>query len=496
MSNRWPSRNVTERVYISGTLVLDTPTHFGNGERDSLTDIPLLRDTLEPTRPLLTGASIAGALRNYLREFKGGYGVLEEQDGSALSERLFGYVYDVSNDEQRASYESRILIDDSLGTLPEGQGTEFRDGVSIDPKTRTAFVDRRGKGAKYDIELLPAGTTFPLHIEVLLNEEGVALLQGVAIALHGLQQGEIRLGMRKRRGYGQCHVAGWTVRRFPMDQAIGVLGWLDYEAPKTVGEEQDILTALDVGEVGDHEGEAFVVEARFHLDGSLLIRAAGEDANDPDMVHLHSRRGKRWQPVLSGTSLAGALRARALRIAHTMYHDRKHAESLVDSMFGRRIKGDRSAAERGTPTGSRLLVRESEVRGGVQDRVQDRVKIDRFTGGTFPGALFSQQAVWSTPRSEQAAQVEIHLELRKYPDSADFDAQVGLLLLLLKDLWTGDLPLGGESSMGRGRLQGDGATLKSGERTWTLSATEEGALLFAGSDPAELQRYVNALWGH
>jgi hypothetical protein len=34
------------------------------------------------------------------------------------------------------------------------------------------------------------------------------------------------------------------------------------------------------------------------------------------------------------------------------------------------------------------------------------------------------------------------------------DAEIGLLLLLLKDLWTGDLPLGGEISVGRGRLQG------------------------------------------
>jgi hypothetical protein len=36
---------------------------------------------------------------------------------------------------------------------------------------------------------------------------------------------------------------------------------------------------------------------------------------------------------------------------------------------------------------------------------------------------------------------------------------VGLVLLLLKDLWTGDLPLGGEISVGRGRLKGKQATL-------------------------------------
>jgi len=46
---------------------------------------------------------------------------------------------------------------------------------------------------------------------------------------------------------------------------------------------------------------------------------------------------------------------------------------------------------------------------------------------------------------------------------------VGLLLLLLKDLWTGDLPLGGESSVGRGRLKGKTASLVySGRGKWVI----------------------------
>jgi len=34
------------------------------------------------------------------------------------------------------------------------------------------------------------------------------------------------------------------------------------------------------------------------------------------------------------------------------------------------------------------------------------------------------------------------------------DAEVGLLLLILKDLWTEDLPIGGEKNVGRGLLKG------------------------------------------
>jgi len=46
----------------------------------------------------------------------------------------------------------------------------------------------------------------------------------------------------------------------------------------------------------------------------------------------------------------------------------------------------------------------------------------------------------------------------------------GLLLLLLRDLWTGDLPLGGESSVGRGRLKGRSATLAYDGKTWRFAA--------------------------
>ena len=51
------------------------------------------------------------------------------------------------------------------------------------------------------------------------------------------------------------------------------------------------------------------------------------------MVHLVSNRDGEVKPVLSGTSLAGAMRARALRIAKTVRSD-ADAEKLVDAVFG------------------------------------------------------------------------------------------------------------------------------------------------------------------
>jgi hypothetical protein len=91
--------------------------------------------------------------------------------------------------------------------------------------------------------------------------------------------------------------------------------------------------------------------------------------------------------------------------------------------------------------------------------VVTRVKIDRFTGGAFESALFTEQPAVGKPETR----VTLDLTLRN-----PANAEVGLLLLLLKDLWTGDLPIGGESGVGRGRLKGITATLKTPAGEWTF----------------------------
>ena len=94
---------LSKRIVITGTLVLDTPAHFGNGDAEGLTDMPLLYDPLDGS-PLLTGASIAGALRNYLREYDGESGAHKDRmHGVSLRvEQLFGHLDD-SNEQKKAS---------------------------------------------------------------------------------------------------------------------------------------------------------------------------------------------------------------------------------------------------------------------------------------------------------------------------------------------------------------------------------------------------------
>lgn len=464
MSAQWQnSRGLSERIVVTGTLVLETPTHLGNGDTNSPLDMPLILDPLEG-KALLTGTSIAGALRNYLREYS--------ERSSQLANKLFGYAPGGESGQDNESAQSPLIVDDALGKMPKPE-VELRDGVAIDPKTRTAEDQK-----KFDMELLAAGTEFPLSFELLmLKGKEVDLREAFVVALQGLEKGEIPIGKRKRRGFGRCRVSRWAVRCYDMTNPQGLLAWLENDQAARL-EGESIAALLNTSVSGQRQQSECRLNGTFVIDGSLLIRSGFGEPNAPDFVHLHSKRNGKEVPVLSGTSLAGALRARAQRIAMTLWKDEKAVKTFTDKLFGFRQE---KKEDKTTPTASRLWVDETTIEKPLE-LVQSRVKIDRFTGGSYSGALFSEQPVFG----QKDTRLQIQLKLVK-----PTEAEVGLLLLLLKDLWTGDLPVGGESSVGRGRLRGEETTLTYKDASWTFTQGK-GDVVHVEGDKARLQQFVQA----
>lgn len=477
---------VVARIVVEGDLVLETPAHFGGGASGDPLDLPLLVDPLDGRSPLLTGASLAGALRAYLcRE---GY-----DDGTAV-DLLFGTVKRRGgNADGEEGFPSRLIVDDSRGEAP---GREIRWGVSIDPRWRTAEA-----GKLFDMPFWQAGTRFPLRFELLLwdedetNEGRLRLL--LATALHALGSGEIALGARKTRGFGRARVKAWRVREYDLGTVDGLLAWIDRgDRPLAdVTPVEEVGVALNVGSLPPCRRAVLRLEAGFLLQGSLLIRSGGYAGEEsPDMVHLCSRHpdgGDRPVPVLPGTSLAGALRARALRIARTLEGGSGgedlaggRSRQMIDGLFGPEIRPDVR------PRASRVIVLETPVAGGRMDLVQSRVSIDRFTGGARAARLFDEQPLFSGEKAE----VKVALRV-----DGPQPHEVGLLLLLLKDLWTGDLPLGGEIGVGRGRLDGRRAELRWQEadgsvRQWLIEA--RGSELKIEGDIGTMEDCVQSLVRH
>lgn len=445
-------RPVAARWVVVGTLVAESALHLG-GEGDLAVDAPILRDPVSG-RPLLPGTSLAGGLRSHLADRLGGY--FGEEEPRAVAE-LFGGAR--GNDE---GLQSPLVVFDSLGTLPEGRLPEIRDGVAIEAATGTAEAHK-----KFDLELLPTGTRFDVRFELLVpGEEGAdeaRLLAHLRAVLSGLEAGEIPVGARATRGLGRCRAAGWRAGRFDLRKAEGWRQWLASDPLEPLGaggeaEEGAPAAAVELQQaLRDAWPEVDPLPAvedrrrwfRATLDlawprGGLLVRSPGSGPDDADVTHLHSAGA----PVLPGTSLAGALRSRAGRIARVVQGEQGAA--LVERLFGPRHEGTTDSGVQ--PASSRLTVGESHLAGGVLLQ-GTRIRVDRFTGGVVDGALFDEE-----PLFRAGTRLELIL---KNPTAEE----TGLLLLLLKDLLTGDLPVGGTASVGRGVVEG------TAELEWSGGAT-------------------------
>jgi hypothetical protein len=134
------------------------------------------------------------------------------------------------------------------------------------------------------------------------------------------------------------------------------------------------------------------------------------------------------------------MRAQAHRIEKLVRNGKGDAKSWTAELFGHRFEGRRPPPGI-EPRASRLRVGEAAL-DASQPQQRTRVAIDRFTQGTVATALFEEQ-------TESGGCASVRLELRD-PRTGE----LGLVLLVLKDLLDGTLPVGGTSSVGRGVLTG------------------------------------------
>ncbi len=471
------ARMARSRLVVEGRLVLRAPARFGGVYSDTPTDAPLLRGA--DGLPYLPGSSLKGLLRSLAR--------------SASDDVLFGDAWGTAATGAPGGRQARLVIDDARVVTSDGVvPTEMRDGVAIEPALGIA-ADRK----KYDGEWLPAGTAFELRLELLLAGDSLddRRCDGLLELLSMLEQGRMRVGARTSRGFGATEIviqpaaptgttSRWNVTQFDCRSADGLFAWLgegveglasEWPQPTSVQFADATRLAADLSRPAPAPVVEldFVVALDLAVDGSLLIRGPGDApggaTKESDAAHLGRRTfAGREEPVVAGTSLAGVLRHRCLRIARTRLPPRRvsEADALIAEMFGAVV--ERRTGARGGTRASRVRVPELVVQGGRRLR-HTRVRIDPWTGGAAESLLFTEDALFG-------GRVQGELRVRPRLPGADADLEPverALLLLALRDLATGDLWVGGEAAAGRGRFKPGGqkasfAVVKNGSATMTL----------------------------
>lgn len=352
--------------------------------------------------------------------------------------------------------------------------TEIRDGIRLDSAKGTV-----AKGAKFDYELLSPGAKFNLviifRIEPVKQDNETAKSNynhayTIASDIARIIEKGFELGSKSTVGYGK--MKGET-NLYLLDFGIAEQfnNWIKNDLFKNpVNKISNSFLLFDK--------VSFEINATFKIKNSLIIRSYSKDPKAPDSTHLKSG-GKN---ILSGSSIKGALSGRAERILNTIQDDMDKTKIILAGLFGDIEKEDDNITVKpdGYTVASRVFVDEIPIEN-VNEEIQTRIQIDRFTGGTVDGALIEEVPLFPKKGEKQIKNFRIRV---KDPQPID----KGLMLLLLKDLWTEDLPIGGEKSIGRGVLTGVDATITDGQETYHLIEDFN-----VPAKVEKLQKYVTAL---
>jgi CRISPR/Cas system CSM-associated protein Csm3 (group 7 of RAMP superfamily) len=389
-------------------------------------------------------------------------------------------------------------------------------------------IDRRSGtsagGILFGRAVLPRGVFVRLELDV---ETTVARLETdrafVAALLLALAAGQVRLGGGKTRGLGHVLLAASPaaeVREQRFDSFEGVLASFGDGRPLQNALQNPRNADADLAAAGLPDRREIVeVEVAFRALAPVMVRADG-DGLAVDALPLTSGRGRGLRaPVLPGSSLKGALRSRAELIARTLMDEDAAAAGpdagsvaqarafrasldqveVVKALFGaaapprRRDEPDDpwgvgavavddcyaaettfTAAEwaqardgvpvDGDPADGDHAQHPAAVRTALAGKglaKADHVAIDRWTGGAAEGRLYSVLEPYGVEWEPIRLRVDAG-RLRQLRDPA-----LALLLLVLRDLAAGRVPIGYATNRGMGDIAVAGMAVRGlGGRDW------------------------------
>jgi CRISPR/Cas system CMR subunit Cmr4 (Cas7 group RAMP superfamily) len=461
------ARPLTARWTITARLTIKSAAQIGSHEAE-VSGQTFERDH-RTGRPILRGTTMAGALRSALNDNRSGY---RRKDDSPDARRLFGYL----SENDKIGSQSAVIVYDAVAAKAGAQTAQagtavaaIRDGVALDP--RNGLVDPE-RGMKYDREVSLPGVEFPLRFDLLVPDDAMEpfLVRGLVDALNALADGEISFGARKSRGLGACIADDFRAVRYDLTDpevwwrlAQSNEDWhpdrkteeKGHECPQNAIDEEWGRAKRNVASLPEpkkSKTRSLRLTLNLTIPHTLLIRSPGQTGDSADDTHLTEN----GVPLLSGTSLAGALRSHTLRILNALSDTppssdaefaSKAALDLWNDLWGR---WPSNGYREGRPTGSRVYVPDAPIARFTRYR-QTRVKIDRFTGGAIDKALFEEEPCVGGTAS---LTIQVRLPYTEDGDTTLHKAEIGLMLLAARDLCDGFVPVGGGAAVGRGVLHG------------------------------------------
>ena len=425
------SASIIGRYTLTGTVKLTSPLIIRAGVsndilNDTVDDIVV---TYHDGQPFIPSTSLAGVLRQALQ------GLVPDAELV-----LFGSIDDKGT-------QSALQIND----IPlEDTNIVVRNGIRIDD-VRGVTVD----GAKYDFEVIESGATGQLRIDCVIRrcheQQGEKIEKALAALANALQHG-IAIGARTVNGFGRVACKDIALEHYDFTNPDHVKAWLTGKSGASVAIPKQALVA-------DRD---LVINMDAYLEDTVLIKSIFEEAWEDKSVAL----------FVPGTSVKGVLHHQCGRILQALGSN----DALANALFGYSNDDDKDSRK------GRVMVDEIYFDKQFNQEEQPRIRVDRFTGGAMNGALFQDHPVRNTKGDA------VTFPLRMTVKNCN-DAEAGLVMLLVKDLMTGQVTLGANRTIGYGRVQGKSVTVQYHGESYTIDGNGK----VISGEAAHLENLVMAL---
>ncbi len=455
----------THRFIARIVLEAETPLFAGSGETSLINDALIQRD--HHGFPMIQGTSLTGVLRH----------ALEDHGDKDTWRPFFGYQKDDKG------LGSKVKISSAYFLFPNGKVAEGLDIGAFEgylplfkflPSRQHVSIDHKGVAKDktlYEHEVVYKGCRFVFEMEVKGDGSEEILWEKL---LCQLQNPLFRIGQGTRNGYGKLTVRSCRQKIFDLTKQEDFDDYLDFDPSFNANN-----ACLENKSIANPAGTL----VHYHLDlepDSFFIFGSGYGDQEVDNTPYHEPilvydNGELKFPeytVIPATSIKGAISHRTCYYYNKEKDAPVHAESLDWETYqkGRephnhftKFIGENNAAvatlfgvgagdENGLSHRGRIIVDDlyfSEEQAS-NDKILNHVAIDRLTGGSMDGKLFSEKV---TQLKEEGAKIELNIWVEEWKEGVD----AGLTNTIeaafeesLKDICRGLLPLGGMTTKGHG----------------------------------------------
>ena len=431
----------------------ETPLAVGSGEKDIMTDALVARDI--NNMPFIPGTSLAGVLRS----------AYSERHEKKETDSLFGFQV------RDRGQGSELIITDAIMIGKEGKALDGLQSLDInDPfyanyynlpiRQHVSMTDKgvAKKTGKFDEQVVYKGSRFVFEMELLSSDDRTVLMQTLLGMMKDLT---FRIGGGTRCGFGKIKIIDIQYRNLNLSIASDMNLYLKKHA--SLRENWEGYKPFEIKASTNDNWTTYTLNLKAD---DFFLFSSGFGDTDADMTPVKEEivtwtngtpKFSDEQVLIPATSVKGAI---AHRVA---YHWNKLNLRFTDKGDAPSLVGDDNPAVKalfGYTKDKDNLVRGNVLLSDVfsvhtDEKIFNHVAIDRFTGGSIDGALFTEKAIIGKGKTYilelQVKTTAFSYAEESFPSNGTIQKALEQALL---DICNGLLPLGGGTNRGNGIFTG------------------------------------------